>query len=218
MRTTAKDNRYKSIGIVSSFFPQSLQDALHIEAMLPMLTMDGINSNGVAININVVPSNFDDTIGTNPGKERLCAGVIPRFVLDNATSASHAIELLKNRDIYTIFLSEFHFMISDANETYIVETVHNKLVVLKHEKAKDTAMANFHVSNSEFSKNYDIVVGDSETVKDAYSKGAMGIERYNKAISGLSSVTTLDNMVEHMKPIYYEHVYKDKEASGKYTF
>lgn len=213
MRTKGSDGQYQSIGVASTFFPLWLQELVGIKSVLPMLTMDGINKSGVAININVVPSNFDDTIGTNPGKERLCAGVVPRFVLDNATSANEAVELLKDRDIFTISLSEFHFMISDAKETYIVETVHNQLVVLKQQSSKDTAMANFHVTNSEFYSNYEIYYGDPKNYGSAYSKGAMGIERYQKAIADLESVDSLDKMVAHMKPIYYEHVYKDD-----YTF
>ncbi len=209
MRTIGSDGQYQSVGVASTFFPLWLQELVGIKSVLPMLTMDGINKNGVAININVVPSNFDDTIGTNPGKERLCAGVIPRFVLDNATSAREAVELLKDRDIFTISLSEFHFMISDASETYIVETVHNQLVVLKQESTKDTAMANFHVTNSKFYSDYEVYYGDPKNYGPAFSKGSMGIERYEKAIAGLESVKTLDEMVAHMKPIYYAHVYKD---------
>lgn len=210
MRTKGSDGEYQSIGVASTFFPLWLQELVGIKSVLPMLTMDGINKWGVAININVVPSNFDDTIGTNPGKERLCAGVIPRFVLDNAKSANEAVELLKERDIFTISLSEFHFMISDSTETYIVETVHNQLVVLKQKKANgDAAMANFHVTNSEFYDDYEIYCGDPNNYGSDYSKGAMGIERYEKAIEGLNAVNSLDDMVAHMKPIYYEHVYKD---------
>lgn len=226
IRTKQSSEHIQSIGVASSFFPQLMQDLVGIESVLPMLTMDGINKNGVAININVVPSNFDDTIGTNPGKERLCAGVIPRFVLDNATSASHAIELLKNRDIYTIFLSEFHFMISDANETYIVETVHNKLVVLKqkHDSEQKTAMANFHVTNSDHYNEYELYYGEDGTYGPDYSKGSMGVERYALAIDGLQNVTCLDSseasaysMVKHMERIYYKHVNLDwRTPDGNY--
>ena len=172
-----------------------------------MLTMDGVNENGVAININVVPSDLQHTIGTNPGAKRLCAGVVPRYILDNAKSAEHAISLLMERDIYTIFLSEFHFMISDSKETYIVEMSQNKLVVLKHTYDQETAMANFHVTNSQYLQDYNVVVGEPGTYRNEYTPHPMGIERYNKAIDGLASVTTLSDMVEHMKPIYYENVY-----------
>ena len=178
-----------------------------------MLTMDGVNENGVAININVVPSDLQHTIGTNPGAKRLCAGVVPRYILDNAKSAEHAISLLMERDIFTIFLSEFHFMISDSNESYIVEMSQNKLVVLKQAGTNKTAMSNFHVSNSPLQQDYTVVVGEPGTCRLEYTDHPLGIERYNLAITDLDKVTGLDSgaysMVDHMKRIYYKHVNVD---------
>ena len=175
-----------------------------------MLTMDGVNENGVAININVVPSDLNHTIGTNPGAKRLCAGIVPRYILDNATSAEHAISLLKERDIFTITLSEFHFMISDSKDSYIVEMSHNKLVVLKQSGTNETAMSNFHVTNSPYQLNYEVVEGEPGTYGTHFTEHPLGIERYNLAITGLDKVDGLDSgtysMVDHMKRIYYKHV------------
>lgn len=223
IRTTAstEQNRYKSIGVASTFFPKTLQTLVDIKTVLPMLTMDGVNEKGVAININVVPSDLQHTIGTNPGAKRLCAGVVPRFVLDNASTASEAIDLLMERDIFTIFLSEFHFMISDASETYIVEMSQNKLVVLQHTNNQKTAMSNFHVSNSLHQQEYNVVVGEPGTYMPNYTDHPMGIERYDLAIDGLQNVSCLDSsdpntysMVKHMERIYYKHVNLDWNIDG----
>lgn len=206
IRTNNNGSHLKSIGVASSFFPQILQDAIGIESVLPMLTMDGVNECGVAININVVPPDaFGATYGTNPGHERLCAGVVPRFVLDNAKTAKEAVELLENRDIFTVFFSEFHFMISDATESYIVECVNNELVVLQQNVSKPTAMSNFHVSNSEHYDDYNCVYGATE-IGPTYAAHSLGIERYDLAMSNIRSVNSIDQMVDHMKPIYYENV------------
>lgn len=224
IRTEPSTNQqhFRSIGVASTFFPKTLQTLVDIKTVLPMLTMDGVNEKGVAININVVPSDLNHTIGTNPGAKRLCAGVVPRFILDNASTASEAIDLLKERDIFTIFLSEFHFMISDESDTYIVEMSQNKLVVLKHTKNQETAMSNFHVSNSYYlnDHNYNVVYGESGTYGPNFTDHPLGIERYDLAISGLDTVTGLDSgnysMVKHMERIYYKHVNVDWKKDTDY--
>lgn len=215
-KSSPDQQHFESIGVASTFFPKALQEIVDIKTVLPMLTMDGVNEKGVAININVVPSDLNHTIGTNPGAKRLCAGVVPRFILDNATSAEHAVNLLLERDIFTISLSEFHFMISDSEASYIVEMSQNKLVVLKQSSTNKTAMSNFHVSNSPYQQNYNVVYGEPGTYRQEFTDHPMGIERYNLAINGLENVTCLDSsdsstysMVKHMERIYYKHVNLD---------
>ncbi|MBQ0100388.1 MAG: linear amide C-N hydrolase, partial [Lachnospiraceae bacterium] len=164
--------RHASLGVGSAFFPPFFQQIIGMEDILPVLTMDGINDAGVAINVNVVMSDTfgsGDTVGTRAGEpfgenmDNVCAGFVVRYILDRADSAEHAVELLKNANIYSVLGQEFHWMISDAKATYIVETVRNEILVLKS-KGKEAAMSNFHVTHSEHCEEYEIVWPENEKI------------------------------------------------------
>ena len=121
--------------------------------LVPNRTLDGINERGVAINQNVVAFNYSvvtgveggEFTGTNPSGEDLNISFVTRFVLDHATSAAHAVELLKARNLVGLSVSGdlLHYMISDAKETYIVEIVHNALVARRLDR---TVMTNFNLN------------------------------------------------------------------------
>ena len=223
--------RHASLGVGSAFFPTFLQQIIGMEDILPALTMDGINDAGVAINVNVVMSDTlasGDTIGTISGEPfgtdavNLCSGFVVRYILDCADSAAHAVELLKQANIYSVISQEFHWMISDAKETYIVETVDNKLLVLKS-KAKEAAMSNFHVTHSEHYKeyekvwpldgteseavDYDITEEKLKNFSSLYFRYAMGVERYAMAKRDLSSIKDPAQMLSHMRGIRYKQTY-----------
>lgn len=135
------------------------------EKMIPFTMVDGINENGVVCNTNVVPAKDlpahegeeqYHTHGTNPGKPDLFYQFMPRFILDNATSAKQAVELLKNRNItainskgeYRDYLGvskmgyELHCMIADKNDTYIIELVEDRMSIIAGD-----IMTNFYYSN-----------------------------------------------------------------------
>ena len=223
--------RHASLGVGSAFFPTFLQQIIGMEDILPVLTMDGINDAGVAINVNVVMSDTlasGDTIGTISDEPfgtdavNLCSGFVVRYILDRADSAAHAVELLKQANIYSVISQEFHWMISDAKETYIVETVDNKLLVLKS-KAKEAAMSNFHVTHSEHYKeyekvwpldgteseavDYDITEEKLKNFSNLYFRYPMGVERYAMAKSDLSSIKDSAQMLSHMRGIRYKQTY-----------
>ena len=208
MRVPAAEGRLASIGVASRFFPKALQDVLGVEEFLPELTMDGINEKGVAINVNVVPAGDNgETTGTNEASdERLCAGFAVRTVLDNATSAAHAVEILKSKDIYSIKGLEFHWMISDAEESYIVECVDNELVVLKANDAQPK-MSNFYVSHSPFLDEYEVVSDNEELTAGEHTLHAMGIERYENVKAGLANVDSAETMFANMTNVWYKPKY-----------
>lgn len=227
MRVPADEGRYASIGVASGFFPPEIQDWIKINDILPMLTMDGINEKGVAINVNVVASSDLPTLlgvkgyklaytsGTNPGNDPfdysndVCAGFVVREILDHAGSAEEAIEILtQDKNVYSIITQEFHWMISDDNATYIVECVNNQLVVLKAEEA---AMSNFHVTNSPHSDEYEVVFGDG--VSDDYTKLPLGIERYKIVKNGLDGVVDEETMLANMGEVWYkEKLYGERNT------
>ena len=194
-----------------------------VDDLIPMLTMDGVNDQGVAINVNVVmgdPTVSGDTTGTNPeADESVCAGFVVRYILDNANSAEHAVDLLQKVNIFSVITQEFHWMISDSKETYIVETVNNKLSVLQS-KGKQAAMSNYHVSHSERCKDYNQYLGMNDefyshaekyvkedelhySFSDLYFLYPMGIERYDLVTENLSNVKTEEAMMNNMRKVWY---------------
>ncbi|HJJ27577.1 MAG TPA: hypothetical protein O0W95_05795, partial [Methanocorpusculum sp.] len=74
----ASDKRYASVGVAGSVLcwtPEYIEAGMSDEdfALLPFITLDGINEKGVGINSNVAPV-YDlekPTTGTNPGKMNL---------------------------------------------------------------------------------------------------------------------------------------------------
>ena len=206
MHVPAAEGRFASIGIASRFFPEPWQTIFGVEDFLPELTMDGINEKGVAINVNVVPAGDNGaTTGTNPNGERLCAGFAVRHVLDAATNAAHAVEILESKDIYSIPFLEFHWMISDSAESYIVECVSNKLVVLKAKDAQPK-MANFYVSHSPSLCEYEVLT-NAELTANVHTPHAMGIERYARVSNGLDRVDSVDAMFTNMTNVWYKLKY-----------
>ncbi len=222
IRVPAAEGQHASIGVASAFFPTFLQALIGVDDIIPMLTMDGVNDQGVAINVNVVVGAKEvsgDTTGTNPDGENLCAGFVVRYILDNADSAEHAVELLKESNIFSVVTQEFHWMISDSKETYIVETVNNTLSVLQS-KGKKAAMSNFHVSHSERCKDYNQVYGKNEefyshaaaydidneikySFSDLYFLYPMGVERYNYVMENIDSVKSEEAMMNNMRKAWY---------------
>ena len=206
MRVPAADGRFASIGIASRFFPEPWQSIFGVEDFLPELTMDGINEKGVAINVNVVPAGDNGaTTGTNPGGERLCAGFAVRHVLDVATNAAHAVEILESKDVYSIPFLEFHWMISDSAESYIVECVSNKLVVLWAHDAQPK-MSNYYVSHSPSLCEYDVLT-NADLTAGFHTPHAMGIERYARVSNGLDRVDSVDAMFTNMTNVWYKLKY-----------
>lgn len=84
---------------------------------LPGHMLDGINENGIAVNINVTSGES----GWSTSGEIHCLGAV-RWVLDHGITARQAAEYLAaNVYIPSEFGMNFHYMIADRNETWIVE-------------------------------------------------------------------------------------------------
>lgn len=99
------------------------------------MTLDGINDAGVVCNINVVPTDdIGRTTGTG-GKDDLCGLCLVRFILDNADNAKDAINKLKTKNIWMPnsggYDLEVHLMVSDGTDTFVVEFIKNKMVVIE---------------------------------------------------------------------------------------
>lgn len=178
--------RFASVGVAMNFVTNNVADydkIPHAYITLPWETLDGINENGVVANINVCPANdlklYIAKEGTNPKKQPLYLSNIVRYVLDNAKTAKHGMELLKNRNIVQDFSILYpdskemqsyglHIMIADEKEQYIVEWRDNKMYYTKD----DPIMTNFfntlpgYTPHAQGTERYDILK------KNYYSGGA----------------------------------------------
>jgi len=199
IRTNSTQSRYASIGMAA---PISILKEKRIESLwgkivlnlLPIFTVDGINENGVACCVNVVSQgDCGYTVGTNPGKPRMYATLFVRYVLDHASSATEAVGFLDDFDIYTSTAYElrvdYHFMIADSVNTYIVEFVDNK----------DTVLASEHIMT-----NYNLSGG--------VTPHAIGVERYDLLHKGWEKACGEDGMLDLMESVWYSGMYNDQAS------
>ena len=195
----AGEGRFASVGVCGGLphiNPESLESGNEeILARLPLLTMDGVNENSVTVNVNVVPAvDHPCPTGTNPGARRLYLGIMPRYILNHAESARHALELLGELDLYGGFGKEFnlHLMISDPDETLIVEFIDNK-IVSKSGAREDEG---------------NIMTNLFSTDLPAFTPHADGIERYALLEDNYAQGCTEEGMAALMQSVRYSRAYQ----------
>lgn len=122
VRMARGDGRFASVGIanvgtnLTESFVLSRKWSRYYKC-LPGHMLDGINENGVAVNINVTSGES----GWRTSGEIHCLGAV-RWVLDHGVTAKQAAEYLAaNVYIPDGFGMNFHYMIADKSETWIVE-------------------------------------------------------------------------------------------------
>lgn len=195
VRVNKTKNRHASIGITTLSGIHEGDDILNEHKnkleILPNFTLDGINDAGVICSDNVVPKN--DVLpltGTNPVKENLHVAFIVRYVLDNASSADNAIELLNNKNIYGDLGENYnlHIMIADKDKTYVVEFIDNKMVA-REKQGNEQIMTNYYVN------------------LDYITDNGAGIERYNILKDNYNEGSTFDGMWNLMKRVRYSNTY-----------
>ena len=222
VKMKASKKRFASIGLTYNIniteddvvvIERNKNNNANVINIIPNRMVDGINENGVACCLNTC--SLEDLpggtiIGTNPGKPRLYAFSVCRYVLDHAKSAKHATELLENMDIYLIGneKSNLHYMISDKEETYVVETFDNQLVCKKKDN-DERIMTNYYLNLTD------------EQIKGTYEEGytgdmslpnyAHGVERYNCLKSRYSSLTNVDAIRNALKEIRFSNMYPARE-------
>lgn len=229
IKVAAKEGRYASIGLSAILTLKSNEVDEFSEADLlamPNLTFDGINENGVAMNCNVVPAidlDFATLLSTNYGKPRIHALAVVRYVLDHAKSAAHAVELLKNMDIYGGYGSwGLHWMLSDEKETYIVECIDGELVARND---TDNIMTNFYVNYAPNTPYVKHMARTRQTVAGKTYEGfpiltphACGVERYailkEHYAEGGKSAEGMSHLMERVK---YTQAYEADTEPFWYT-
>lgn len=217
VKTTPKDGRYATMGVVGGLLwltTDFMESGLNKDSkkLLPLMILDGINEQGLAVEINCV--NSADAGGitkhTNPGKPQIHQLSVVRYLLDNAKDADEAVELMKTIDIVDTrdlmglinFNFEVHFLITDKDKSYVVEFDNNKpngekLVIMEDE----TIMTNFYLHKANVAKNI-------------FSDNAMGVERYKKLMANRDSVNSVDTMKELMQSIRFSN---SNRTDGEYA-
>ena len=196
VRVSKTDTRHASIGVATHYgLRENLMERGEYDEQLeliPNFTLDGINDAGVIASINVVPGEPDTgkLTGTNPDGEDLDMAFVVRYILDNADSAEHAVELLKSRNLYGTAVDDMylHVMIADANKTYIVEPIDNQMVAME-KTGNEQIMTNFY------------------TNLPGLTEHAAGVERYAILQENYDEGSTLVGMRDLMKRVKYSNAY-----------
>lgn len=167
---------------------------------------DGINDAGVVMNHNVVPGPTNDAsviTYTNPGKKRLSASNVIRWVLNNADSASNACEIIKNEiDIFVpnvLHGYDSHWMINDTNKCYIAEIRKGQVIII--DVTDRPCMTNFRIEGTSLTNG----VINIDTVE----RYAQGTERYNLFLSNTNTANTVDGMINLMNSYPYSMCYDE---------
>jgi len=193
--------------------------------LLPYIAVDGINEKGVVCCINIAQkgSGIGKTTGTNPGATfELHAVLCPSYILNCCATAKEAIETLKGINIWAYdesqiekIYSEYHFMIADPNETYVVEFRNNKMLVRE-------------VSDKPYMTNFNLLLSDNTTVSfddkghvkpetiinyagDEVTKdwgNGCGIHRYNLIADSYAKLSGHEDMRSLLDSIAYGQFYK----------
>lgn len=209
------NTRYASLSVNSSGIYDFTRESIKEDGfLLPFLTVDGINENGVCVELNVLTPDeerYGRTTGTNPGKEGLCELAVSRYILDYATSVDHAIDLLSERNIYGCFKNgfneEFHFVVADKDKTVILEFVNNKLQIIEPEKL---IMTNFYLSG--FDGNLITGFEEEEAINPedtTLGRYACGVERFKIIQDAYDNIESEEDVLDALKSIRYTKTYKD---------
>ncbi len=201
IRMQLANDHYESISVCANPLITPNVDEMTEEDFLtlPNIANDGINENGVLINENVVLTNeVDDRTGTNPGKEKILAPYVCRYILDHAKSAEHAVSLLENLDIIGGFQDYgLHWMIADSKDTFIVEIINNKLVAKKNEFYY---MTNFYLNYGPVEKSQ-LAAGNEFHDLPRLNPGAIGVERWCEIRDHYQETSSLSGMKEFLQQL-----------------
>lgn len=227
IRCNPTKDRHGSIGIAGS--NKDLTDTIANSGkytsaykVLPFQTVDGINDCGVVCNVNVVPTGDKGyTTGTNPNKDDLLANMLVRYILDYADSAKHAIDLIKDRNIImphsADFTQEFHWMIADEKNTYVVEFINNAISIVSDVNNDGNGgfynnkpiMTNFYLTGfngNTATRFYKSSSYNANTTK--LTKYSAGVERFDILSSGYADADNKRGMIDLMKSVRYTNAYK----------
>ena len=136
---------YRSVSTVNTDFMTSNTDFELSDDVLRFCALytplDGMNEKGVCVSVNMV---YDSgaSINQNNGRPDLTTSTAIRLILDRASTAKQAVELLRSYDLHASFGYVVHYAIADASGYSVaVEYIGNKMYV-----TETPALTNFYVT------------------------------------------------------------------------
>ena len=163
IHTTVTENRpHASVGVADMSFMVN-DDGSYSYEKLPFVTVDGINDAGVCVQVNVMPYGENGVLShTETTEDDLAGSRVNRFILDYAASVEDALNLLKDKDIYSEMgtAEELHWMLSgpasntdSTIKTVVIEVFPDGLHVTENFVDDKPIMTNFNVSNFDGTAN-----------------------------------------------------------------
>ena len=177
IKINGNDNRYSSIGVAGNVIKD--KDVFKYNeaySYLPFYTMDGINSEGLCCNINVTEKR-GELKQNKVGKQDICGFMVVRYCLDHYKSAEEAVNGIKNE--LNVWLPEsfengVQFLISDSEDTYVVEFINNNTLVKRLDERP--FITNFNVLDED-GELIDTINNEIDYTEIA--EYGQGVERYN---------------------------------------
>lgn len=188
--------------------------------ILPFYLVDGINSEGVAMSMNVVPSNDhgvnDRAYPSGDVEEEICTQMLIRYVLDRFDTAEWAARWLGSHAMLFTPAEkedmgfEHHFLLADKDSAWVVELVDNEVKVMPAgENGRVPAIANFHAYGVTPNADGTLLTpatGDACAVNGVTPHGS-GLERYNIVARGIGGASTVQGMRSLLDSLRYTRTY-----------
>lgn len=217
IKLDAAEDRFASIGVCADPTITPYPDQMTEEELLsmPNITNDGINENGVIVSENIVDATgVDDLSGTAPGKDKLHASRVVRYLLDRAESAEHAVTLLYGVDIVGGFTGyALHFMIADADNTFVVEIIDGDIVVSCNEFF---CMTNFYLLYGPV-REEQVAAGTAFRDLPMFTKYPIGAERYCILRDGYPEISDAEGMADLLYRVRGTAMYDPENDPAWYT-
>lgn len=224
-------HRLASVGIVSSnplinremIASGEVKDVVeNWRKLFPIFTTDGINEYGLCVNTNIVLHEDSVRKDYKPCKSEGFANktsfvALPRFILDNCKTCEEAITEcgklhLTQAESGALAAEDSHIMVSDMEQTVILEWYNDKMVVTKYPRSagfKNNNMPSI-MTNFYNCKGIEHVNADGsiklEELLDVHPY-AMGVERYETIRKGWAEATTDASVKELIKRVNYTNYF-----------
>ncbi|MDL2216418.1 linear amide C-N hydrolase [Desulfovibrio sp. OttesenSCG-928-M14] len=198
MRTQPK-NGYKSLTMVSGLplgyvkdLPQGLIGRLLLLAA-PYYPTDGINEKGLSVAVLLLQ---DTPVRQETGKTPIVTMLAMRLMLDKAATVDEALKLLEQYDMHSIYKSNYHYHIADAQgKSAVVEYTDNVMRVIRPE-GNCQVVTNFFLSPEKADVLSDGKADRSPKLQAALdeSKGIVSQEKAWKMLKSVEAVHDYDTV------------------------
>lgn len=230
IHTPAIGNHYASVGVATGADILE-KDAAKFKAdakyaILPFMLVDGVNSQGVFAEINVVPKEdgSDVTVPEEDTLVNLNGLMLVRYILDNFDNATDAVEFI--RDHASVYFPKklhamgygLHVMVCDSTSSYILEFADNRNIIVEPEIPISTNFPLHDVIFNDDGTVYTPATQDEEhdAIKtNGIHKYGSGLERWNLIVEQYSSLEDESDMLSLLELLHYSRAYptSDNPAS-----